>query len=78
MGLTIHVVAILKNFIHSIPHRLLMYKKILNNLNKLYEEGKVKSVVTEVVDFKDIKDACLKVVKKHNRGKVAAVINKAT
>lgn len=74
-AISVHVVMV--NSPPSVNKPSVEHKRICDNIVQLYEEGKIKSTVTEVIDFKDVKDYCIKAGKKHTRGKIAIVIHKA-
>jgi len=61
-------------YLKNLPYQLKELKEISNIVGKLVAEGKIKSTVTEVIKFAEIKDQLMKTAQFHSKGKVVALL----
>jgi len=61
-------------YLKGLPHQLQELKEIGNIVGELIADGKIKSTVTDVIKFEDIKDQLAQTSQSHNKGKIVATL----
>lgn len=70
----IHQTYLAYMYVNNLPHQLQELKEVGNIMGNLIAEGKIKSTVTEVINFIDIKEQLVKTAQFHSKGKVVALL----
>ena len=68
----VHQVYLAYPYLKNLPHQLNELKAMGDTIGKLIVEGKLKSTVSEVIKFSEIKEQLVKTAQYHSKGKVVA------
>lgn len=70
----IHQTYLAYMYLAKLPHQMKELRDIGDIISELIVEGKIKTTISDVIKFEDIKDQLAKTVRLHTRGKVVALM----
>lgn len=76
-GQVVHSVMLGGIYRRGFHDKIVVFQKMGDEILKLYSEGKLDSLVSEVIEFEDIQKALLKIKEGHAKGKIVARVQKA-